>query len=45
MFWWQRMPGHFRSAAVLDLSPHTLEIVPPNILVDAPLELIPLLAR
>lgn len=37
--------GTFSIGCSFGLSPHTLEIVPPNILVDAPLELIPLLAR
>lgn len=37
--------GTFSIGCSFGLSPHTLEILPPNILVDAPLQLIPLLAR
>jgi phosphoglycolate phosphatase len=36
--------GTFSIGCSFGLSPHTLEIMPPNILVDAPLDLIPLLA-
>ncbi len=35
--------GTFSIGCSFGLSPHTLEIMPPNILVDAPLDLIPLL--
>jgi phosphoglycolate phosphatase len=37
--------GTFSIGCSFGLSPHTLEIVPPNVLVNAPLDLIPLLAR
>lgn len=40
-----RNAGTFSIGCSFGLSPHTLEIVPPNILVHAPLDLIPLLAR
>lgn len=39
-----RNAGIFSIGCSFGLSPHTLEIMPPNLLVDAPLDLIPLLA-
>ena len=39
-----RNAGTFSIGCRFGLSPHTLEIMPPNLLVDSPLDLIPLLA-
>lgn len=36
--------GTFSIGCSFGLSPHTLEIVPPDVLVHAPLDLLPLLA-
>jgi phosphoglycolate phosphatase len=37
--------GTFSIGCSYGLSPHTLEIVPPDVLIHAPLDLIPILAR